>query len=308
MKVALISVLVLLPLSTFAGVIMNTEYIDGTTGYTNSVFPIVYISVLAVMALFAFIFHRFFEIHYLSKEFDASKGDYTPTNISPYSQLIYSKNSSIVVFMSSFLGFAMLTSFFLLLFNLFTPDGQGIHRIVMVLLVAFMAMSGIFFIMSAAKDTSPYRRYFSILSFAPVICYSLRIISVFMDTTRYINTVPYYLELFTSILITLFFMFQSRFTLPDYKYHKLGTYFSCAIATVVLIFAFSVPSIISVAFFPYTVQYFAGNDIFFRLIDIIVAFYIMARLFEITTDIDQITEEDLKDYARGYTGSISSRM
>ena len=304
MKAALFTVLFLLAFIAAARVIINIKYIEEATGYSTSVIPVVHFGIVVVLALITILLARMFEIHYLSKLFDPTKGDYTPTNISPYSELIFNKTSVVVVFMSAFLGFAMITSFFLMAFNVFGRNIQPINRLVMILMVVSMALAGIFFIISATKNPLPYRKYYACMSLTPAIWCAMRIIMCFMDTTRYINTTSRHLELFTVIAITLFFMYQSRFTLQDYKYHKIGAFYALGLCAAILISASSVPSIISVAFFPYTVQFSSENDVIFWLLDIIILFYIVTRLFRISAHIDAITQDDLMDYARGYTKSL----
>lgn len=304
MKTALFTVLFLLPFITAARVVINIKYIEEATGYSTSVIPVVHFGIAIALALAILALSKVFEVRYLSKAFDPTKGDYTPTNISPYSELIFNKTSVIVVFMSAFLGFAMITSFFLMVFNLFNRSIDSTNRLVMIFMILFMALSGMFFIISATKNPSPYRKYYACLSFTPVLWCALRIIMCFMDTTRYINTTARHLELFTVIAITLFFLYQSRFTLQNYKYHNIGTFYALGLSAIVFISSSSVPSIISVAFFPYTVQLSSENDVVFYLLDIIILFYAITRLFRISTQIDSITQDDLMDYARGYTESI----
>lgn len=304
MRAALFTVLFLLPFLAAARIIININYIEESTGYSTSVFPVVHFGVVVMLALAVIMLAKMFEISYLSRDFDPAQGDYTPTNISPYSELIFNKTSAVVVFMSAFLGFALITSFFLMVFNLFNRNVEALNKVVLIVMILFMAFSGMFFIISATKNPSPHRKYYACLSFAPVLWSAMRIIIYFMDTTRYINTTARHLELFTSIAVTVFFLFQSRFTLQDYKYHKMGMFFTIGLSTVILISASSISSIICVAFFPYTVQLSHENDIIFWILDIIIMFYIITRLFRIMTQIDQTTEDDLKDYARGYTKSI----
>ena len=305
MKTFLIAVLVLLPFLSAARVIINVKYIEETTGYSISSIPTVHFITVTVFAVVVLVFSKLFEMNYLTKDFDPSKGDYTPTNISPYSEIIYSKTSAIAVFMSAFLGFAMITSFFLFIFNLFSGP-FSVNGIISAMLILFLALSGMFFIISATKEAAPRRKYYTFLSFTPVIWASMRIIMYFMDTTRYMNTTSHHLTLFSSMAITVFFLFQSRFTLSDYKYHKMGSFFASGLISLLFISCSSLPSLISIAFFPYTLQNSNENDIIFWLLDIIIAFYIVTRLFCVMSQIDKITDEDLKDYARGYTESISN--
>ncbi|MBE6689150.1 MAG: hypothetical protein E7588_07745 [Ruminococcaceae bacterium] len=305
MKTALFVVLFLLPFIVLSRVIINIKYIEEATGYSTSAVPVVHFAAVVVLSLVVLLLAKAFEIFYLSKSFDPTSGDYTPNNISPYSELIFNKTSVIVVFMSAFLGFAMITSFFLMLFNLYKPSIETVpNKLVFIIMTLFMALAGVFFIISATKNPSPYRKYYASLSFAPVLWSALRIMMCFMDTSRYINTTSRHLELFTSIAVTLFFMYQSRFTLQNYKYHKMGTYFSFGLIATIFISSSSVPSIISVAFFPYTVQMANENDAIFWLLDIITLFYIIVRLIRISSQINTVTQEDLTDYARGYTKSI----
>jgi len=304
MKAFLCAVLILFPFLSAARVIINVKYIEETTGYSISSFPAAHFITVTVLAVVVILMSKLFELKYLTKDFDPTKGDYTPTNISPYSEIIYNKASAIVVFMSAFLGFAMITSFFLLIFNLFSGTFTA-NSIISAILILSLALSGMFFIISATNQAAPRRKYYTFLSFAPVLWASMRIIMYFMDTTRYMNTTSHHLTLFSSMAIAVFFLFQSRFTLSDYKYHKMGTFFASGLVSLLFVSCSSLPSLVSVAFFPYTLQNSNENDIIFWLLDVIIAFYIVTRLFCVLSQIDKITDEDLKDYARGYTESIS---
>ena len=303
MKIALFMVLFLSPFSAAARIIINLNYVEETTGYAITAIPTVHFAIAVIVALLAPIASRLFELSYRNS-FDPTCGDYTPTNISPYSNLIFNKTSAVVVFMSAFLGFAMITSFFLMVFNLFNRHVGVLNKFVLVLLILFMALAGMFFIVSATKNPSPHRKYYACLSFTPVLWSAMRIIMCFMDTSRYINTTSRHLELLNVIAITLFFLYQSRFTLQDYRYHKMGMFFAFGLSSIILISSSSIPSLISVAFFPYTAQISNENDIIFWLLDIITLFYITARLFRAMTLADTISQDDLKDYARGYTKAI----
>ncbi len=303
MRAALLSFLFISPFIAAARIIINLKYIEEETGYSTSVIPVVHLAIVVFLALAILLFAKAFEHFYCSKSFDPTRGDYTPTNISPYSELIFNKNSAVAVFMSAFLGFAMLTSTLLMLFNLFSQSITA-NKFVMAISIIFLALSGIFFIVSATKNPSPHSKYYACLSFAPVLWNAMRIIICFMDTSRYMNTTARYLELLNAVALTFFFLYQSRFTMPDYRYHKMGSFFTFGLSSVLLIFASSIPCVISVAFFPYTAQSFGDDGIVFWVIDVIVMFYIVARLIRIMSQIDKITAEDLKDYARGYTKSV----
>ncbi len=304
MRAALISVLVLSPFIVAARVLINLKYVEESTGYSNSAFPLIHFGAVVALAVLLFSFSGLFEIFYRSKSFDPTQGAYTPTNISPYSELIFNKTSAAVVFMSAFLGFAMISSFFLMVFNLFNSGVDNSNKFVMAVMIFLMALSGMFFIISATKNPSPYQKYYACLSFAPALWCAMRIIICFMDTSRYIYTTSRHLELFSVIVITLFFMFQSRFTLQDYKYHRIGLLFAAGLSSILFIASSSIPSLISVAFYPYTVQLSNENDIVFWVLDIIIMFYIIIRLARISAQIDKTTAEDLMDYARGYTESV----
>lgn len=305
MKAALILVMILLPVIIAVRVIANVNSIEMDTGYARDALPIIHFVVVTVLSLVIIAFSRRFEIFYLTKSFDPEKGQYTPTNISPYSDLIFSKTSAIVVFMSAFLGFAMISAFFVLVFNFLDEKMLIINKIVMVALIIFLALSGMFFIISSAYSSSNKRNLCAYLSFTPVMWSALRIIMYFMDTSRYINTTARHLELLCSIMVTLFFMSQSRFTLQNFKYHKMGSLFAFGLSAIIFISSSSIPSIISTAFFPYTtLQPSTENDIIFWVLDVIILFYIIIRLWRISTQIDKVTCDDLMDYARGYTKSV----
>lgn len=303
MKAALWCIMVLAPFVAAARVVVNVRYVEEATGYATDPFTIFHFISVVVLAVLLLAISNLFELHYLSKDFDPTTGDYTPTNISPYSELIFNKTSAAVVFMSAFLGFAMITSFFLMVFNLFNSGVGAANKFVMLLMILFMALAGMYFIISATKSPSPYARGNACLSFAPILWSAMRIILSFMDTTRYINTTSRHFELLNAVAITVFFLYQARFTLPNYRYHRIGRLFAMGLGCILLIAASSIPSLISVAFYPYTVTISNENDIVFWALDIIVMFYIIVRLVRVASQVDRITVDDLMDYARGYTES-----
>ena len=88
---------------------------------------------------------------------------------------------------------------------------------------------------------------------------------------------------------------------------EMGIFYAPGLCVAVLISASSVPSLLSIAFFPYTVQLSGENDIIFYILDVIILFYVIARLIRVSAQIDNISAEDIKDYATGYTNCISRK-
>ncbi|MEA4833221.1 MAG: hypothetical protein VB118_11475 [Oscillospiraceae bacterium] len=201
-------------------------------------------------------------------------------------RMILVTNNSWAVFATALIGFMFISSFLLLITRLLKSPSIDV---IMYVVLATAVLSGIYFIISSAKNVYPHGAGYSILALSPALWAASRVIAYFISIHGSVSIPSNFFSLVTPCAIMLFFLNEAKFTLTDRAVYNLRLYLFYGYSAVLLIAVSSLPRLLLSSFW---ILGFT-NEAFFALIEVSVGFYIAIKLYNVYKAFKDVDQEAL---------------